>query len=183
MPACLQVAPQVDELVTGSISVEEFITVTSPSSISQGIAATVLPSAVASPSGAGSRSFGSSNTQAADSSSSDSGLSGGAIAGIVIGCIAGVALIALAALLVTKRRDAGRADTTPTESGPRRVSASACFCYLRDHITAVCTPESQSRGCCSWHALSVQVEPSLIRQTCTSPGQTIAFSLSLNELA
>lgn len=115
------VAPQVDELVTGSISVEEFITVTSPSSISQGIAATVLPSAVASPSGAGSRSFGSSNTQAADSSSSDSGLSGGAIAGIVIGCIAGVALIALAALLVTKRRDAGRADTTPTESGPRRL--------------------------------------------------------------
>lgn len=119
MPVCLQLGPQVEELTTGSLSLEDFETATSPSSLSTGLAAVVLPSAQ-SPSPTGSPYLASSTTQAAAESSreagsgSDSGLSGGAIAGIVIACVVGVALLALAAVLLVRRSSTG----TPKVSKP-----------------------------------------------------------------
>ena len=95
--------PELEDMVSGATSVDQFMLATSPDALSMGLASTSLPGMLDVTSTLGQTTTGSAATQAASSKGS-SGLSGGQIAGITIGSVAGAALLAGVAGLALRSR-------------------------------------------------------------------------------
>lgn len=102
---CLQVVPQLEDVLTGASSVDQFQALTTPEALEESLASTVLPGSLTIPpvQPLVQPSIADTSAQASSRGTKSRSLSSGAIAGITIGCVAGVAALAGAGAYGTRR--------------------------------------------------------------------------------
>lgn len=99
------VVPQLEDVLTGASSVDQFQALTTPEALEESLASTVLPGSLTIPpvQPLVQPSIADTSAQASSRGTKSRSLSSGAIAGITIGCVAGVAALAGAGAYGTRR--------------------------------------------------------------------------------
>ena len=106
MTLSVQIVPQLEDVLSGASTVEQFTALTTPEALDEALANTELPGSLTIPptvTPVVPSSVDNSAQAARQNGSKHHGLSGGAIAGITIGCVAGVAALAGAGVYGSKR--------------------------------------------------------------------------------